>query len=134
MTFSDPDWYEIEMKDRIADVIARLRRRVPDEVPEVGEFKIVYEAFKNPNPNLQVTDFVLKITKPPKGIEGHERKRYLEFAVYDVPCPYICSTVVGYGDKQTIMRRLEDPALVQDMIDSIPQMVRDLEDSKSEIY
>lgn len=110
----------------VQNMISELREKTERIVPEVGEFKIVYTEFHNPNPNLEVTDFILKVTKPPRSVTGHERRRYLEFVAYNVPSPYICEKVIAAGEKHEILAALDDTNLPQRLIDLIPQMERDL--------
>lgn len=112
------------IKKMVADLLARAER----EVPEYGDFKIVYEEFKNPDKSLFATDFMLKITKPPKEIEGHEKQRYLELVAYNVPSPYIAEKVIGRGNKEEILAQLKDNELCTKIKEKLIQLSRDLED------
>lgn len=114
-------------------MIRDLRARVANEVPDEGEFKIVYEEFPNTDKGLDITDIMLKITKPPKDIERHERKRYLELVLYKLPSPYICEAVVGRGSKADIITKLYDDNLPQFLIEKIFKMERDLSDTAWEM-
>ena len=112
------------IKKMVADLLARAER----EVPEYGEFKIVHEEFKNPDKSLLATDFMLKITKPPKNIEGHEKKRYLELVAYNLPSPYIAEKVIGHGNKEEILAKLKESDLCQKIKEKLVQLSRELED------
>ena len=112
------------IKKMVADLLARAER----EVPEYGDFKIVYEQFKNPDKGLFATDFMLKITKPPKNIEGHEKKRYLELVAYNLPSPYVAEKVIGHGGKEDILAKLKEPDLCEKIKEKLIQLSRDLED------
>ena len=114
------------MEESVKKMIRDLRERVTDEVPEIGEFNIVYEQFPNPDKNLDITNIMLKVTKPPKSIKGHEHKRYLELVLYKLPSPYICESVVGHGSKADIIARLYDDNLSQLLLEKIIQMERDI--------
>lgn len=117
-----------DMVESVQKMVRDLRTRAANEVPDEGEFKIVYEEFPNTDKGLDITDIMLKITKPPKGIEGHERKRYLELVLYKLPSPYICESVVGHGSKADIMAKLYDDNLPQLIIEKIIKMERDFND------
>ena len=54
---------------------------------------------------------MLKITKPPKEVEGHEKKRYLELVAYNLPSPYIAEKVIGHGTKEDILKKLKEDGL-----------------------
>ena len=112
------------IKKMVADLLARAER----EVPEYGDFKIVYEQFKNPDKSMVATDFMLKITKPPKNIEGHEKKRYLELVAYNLPSPYIAEKVIGHGTKEEILAQLKDEGLNAKIKEKLIQLSKDLED------
>ena len=119
---------DVDMEEMVKKMIRDLRERVTNEVSEIGEFKIVYEQFPNPDKNLDITDIMLKVTKPSKIIEGHEHKRYLELVLYKLPSPYICESVVGRGSKADIIARLYDDNLPQLLVEKIIQMEREFDD------
>lgn len=110
----------------VQKMISELRAKAVKKVPEVGEFRNVFSEFHNPYPDLEVTDFILKVTKPPKSVTGHERRRYLEFVAYNVPSPYICEKVIEAGEKHDILAALDDANLPARLINLIPEMERDL--------
>ena len=116
------------MEELVKKMVCDLRKRVANEVPDEGEFKIIYEEFPNTDKRLDITDIMLKITKPPKCIEGHARKRYLELVLYKLPSPYICESIVGRGSKADIIAKLDDANLPQLLIEKIIQMERDFKD------
>ena len=118
---------ELNMEMRVRKIIADLRKRVEKEVPEFGEFKIVYEEFANPDKNLDVTDIMLKVTKPPIYLEGNESERYLELVIYNTS-PYKNESVVGFGSKKDILERLDQENLVETIMERIPEMARNLND------
>ena len=111
------------IKKMVADLLARAER----EVPEYGDFKIVYEEFKNPDKNLIATDFMLKITKPPKNVEGHEKKRYLELVAYNLPSPYIAEKLLEIGTKDKILAKLKENNLADIIKEKLIQLSKDLE-------
>ena len=113
------------MEELVQKMIRDLRKRVANEVPDEGEFKIIYEEFPNPDKGLDITDIMLKVTKPPKCIEGHERKRYLELVLYKLPSPYICESIVGRGSKADIIAKLYEDNLPQYLFEKIHQMEKD---------
>ena len=117
------------MEELILKMILDLREQVMEKVPEVGRFKIVYAAFKNPDKGYRVSDWMLKVTQPPNEIDPSESKRYLELVAYNLPSPYIAEKVIGSGLKQDILKLLQDEtALVANIRERIPALARDLED------
>ena len=116
------------MDELIKKMVADLLTRAEREVPEYGDFKIVYEQFKNPDKDLTATDFMLKITKPPKTIEGHEKKRYLELVAYNLPSPYIAEKVIGHGNKEEILAKLKEDGLCEKIKEKLIQLSKELED------
>lgn len=116
------------METEIRNMIADLRRKVVTEVPECGEFPIVYERIPNPDKRFCLTDIMLKVTKPPKELKGTERERYLELVGYRRPSPYISESVVGFGSKQDILKRLEEETLVEKIMERLPHLDEDLRD------
>lgn len=116
------------MEEHIRKMIADLRRKVVTDVPECGEFPVVYESVENPDRRMCLTDIMLKVTKPPKELEGTERERYLELVGYRLPSPYISETVVGFGSKEDILKRLDEEALVEKIMERLPHLEKDLRD------
>lgn len=117
------------MKQLIRNMICDLREQVVELVPEVGEFKIVFAGFENPDNSYRVSKWVLKITQPPKEVDPTLRERYLELAAYDLYSPYLIESVVGFGDKGKIMERLGDEDdLTKTILEKMPKLARDLED------
>ena len=116
------------METLIKKMIHDLREQVKEKVPEVGDFPIVYSQFVNPDKGMCVTDWMLKVTKPPKNIEPTERKRYLELVAYNLPSPYIAEKVLGSGRKADILMMLQnEDDLVRVIKDKMPNLARDLE-------
>lgn len=117
------------VEELIRKMIRDLRGLVDEKVPEVGKFNIVYSQFPNVDKGICVTDWMLKVTQPPKTIDPTETKRYLELVAYNLPSPYIAESVVGHGKKQDILKCLRDEDnLVVKIKDKMPQLARDLED------
>ncbi len=117
------------MEELVRKMIHDLRELVVDNVPEVGEFKIVYAQYENPDKAYCVTHWMLKVTHPPKSIEPTESKRYLELVAYNLPSPYIAESVVGFGNKQMIINDLQnEDSLIEKILEKMPRLARDLED------
>ena len=112
------------IKKMVADLLARAER----EVPEYGEFRVVWEEFKNPDNSLEATDFLLKITKPPKEIPGTEKDRYLEVAALKRGTPYGAESVIGYGTKEDILAKLKEDGLAETIKDTLIRLSKGLED------
>ena len=117
------------MEELIRKMIRDLRGQVEEKVPKVGKFSIVYSQFHNVDKGMCATDWMLKVTQPPKTVEPTETKRYLELVAYNLPSPYIAESVMGHGKKQDILKCLQDEDnLVVKIKDKMPKLARDLED------
>ena len=117
------------MKQLIRKMISDLREQVVKQVPEVGEFKIVFAGFENPDNSYRVSKWVLRVTQLSEKVDPTLRERYLELVAYDLYSPYLIESVVGFGDKEKIMERLNDEdALINTILDKMPKLARDLED------
>lgn len=117
------------MKELIRKMISDLREQVVENVPEAGHFGIVHAEFKNPDKGMGVTDWMLKVTQPPKSLDEKEVERYLELVAYNLPSPYIAESVVGFGNKKDILKKLNDEdALIEVILNKMPKLARDLDD------
>ncbi len=116
---------EEHIKKMVQDILARAER----EVPEYGDFAPVYEEFKNPLRELCATDFMLKITKPPKHIENHEKKRYLEVIAYKLPTPIKSTQIIAVGEKEDILSKLKD----KETLEKINKVVRELSENLNDV-
>jgi len=115
---------EEHIKTMVRDILARAER----EVPEYGDFAPVYEEFKNPLQELCATDFMLKITKPPKHIENHEKKRYLEVVAYKLPAPIKATRIIAVGNKEDILSKLKDKETLEKINKAARELSENLED------
>ena len=115
---------EQHVKKMVNDVLVRAER----EVPPYGDFAPVFEEFKNSNPALDATHFMLKIVKPPKTIEGHETIRNIELTAYKVPTPYKSSVIVETGSKDDIMQKLKNPEFFKEVEEQFTNLSHDLSD------
>ena len=112
----------------IEESIKMLLERAEREVPEYGEFSPVYEQLKNTDKSLCATDFVLKITKPPKNIENHEKIRNLEVSAYRLPYQYRAERIVTTGDKDAILKALSSKDLSVKVKSALVSLSESLED------
>lgn len=115
------------MDELIKKMITDLLNRAEREVPEYGEFKVVWEEFKNPDKNLNATDFLIKITKPPKELKGTEKERYLEVAALRRGTPYGAESVIGFGTKEDILNKLKEENLCDLVKEKLIALAKDLE-------
>ena len=116
------------MEQQVKKMVGDILRRAVREVPEYGDFAIVYEEFKNPDKTLEATDFMLKIVKPPKNIEGHEKIRNIELVAYKLPLPYKVTRIIGTGTKDDVLKQLEAPEFIANVEDAFKAMSRSLTD------
>lgn len=116
------------MEKLIEEYINKIFKRAEREVPEYGDFAPVYEQFTNPDKSLSATDFMLKISKPPKSIAGHEKIRNLEVVAYRLPTPYKAERIVATGDKDNILKQLQNPEIIAKIQEAAKSLSHNLED------
>ena len=109
-------------------IVAAVRRRVVEEVPERGDFKAVEERFENRDVCLRLTHISLSVEAVPKGFEDDDEKRFLDLRGYDFPCHYMSSRSVLYGNKQDILAKLDDENLIDELLEKLPKLAEDLSD------
>ena len=115
---------ETQFKKLIKDVLIRAER----EVPEYGDFKPVFEEFKNTDKALEATNFMLRIVKPSKNIQGHEKIRNIELVAYKLPLPYKAERIVATGSKDDILKALGTPEFTQKIEDAAKSLSKSLSD------
>lgn len=116
------------MEEHIQKMVKDLLKRAEREVPEYGDFKIVFEEFKNPDKALCASDFLLKIVKPHNSIEGHEKLRNLELVAYKLPSPYMAERLLACGSKEEILKNLESEELLKKIKDATESLSYNLSD------
>lgn len=118
------------MKQNISQMVNSLLEKAKDSraLPQYGEFSTLYTEFKNPNPNLCATDFMLKIVKPHNSIEGHEKLRNLELVAYKLPSPYVAERLLASGTTEEILEVLKDPVLLNKIESASESLSKSLED------
>lgn len=113
-------------RELVEQMIKNLKRRIATELPDKGDFKMIYEIVDNKDCNLfNITKISLRVKSLPKGLENWETFRSLDLALYN-GSPYMSSWTVIYGDKQKILDKLSDPATVDVILDKLPLLARDL--------
>ena len=116
------------LENCIKSSLTMLRIRAEREVAEYGDFAPVYEQFANPDKSLCATDFMLKISKPPKNIEGHEKIRNLEVVAYKLPHPYKAERIIAAGNKEEILKQLKSDEVYSKIESAVKSLSHDLED------
>lgn len=118
------------MKQQIKTMVKTLSEKAKDSraLPSYGEFSPLYTEFKNPDPNLCATDFMLKIVKPHKSIKGHETLRNLELVAYKLPSPYIAERLLASGTNDDIIKTLNDPKLLVKIEETLKKLSYSLND------
>jgi len=116
------------MKDLVNKYFMQLRLRAEREVPEYGDFANVYERFENPDRSLCASDFVLRIVKPPKTVDGNEKIRNLELVAYRLPSPYKASTILATGTKEELLNKFKEDDICEKIEESLRLLSKDLED------
>ena len=104
----------------IRDMVSELWEKVEWDVPEEGDFKMVYVKIKNPDRSMSVTDWMLRIDQPPEGVEGRERIRCVTLVGYKLPSPYICEKLIEAGTKREILDYLDGEKVIKRILELIP--------------
>ena len=105
----------------------QIKLRAEREVPEYGDFISVYERFSNPNKDLKVSDFVIKIVKPPQNIANNEKIRNLEIVAYNLPSSYKASAIIATGTKDELLKKLDEDNICQEIEQALKSLAKDLE-------
>ena len=71
---------------------------------------------------------MLKISKPPKNIEGHEKIRNLEVVAYKLPHPYKAERIIAAGNKEDILKQLKSDEVYSKIESAVKSLSHDLED------
>lgn len=110
----------------IRQMIAAMKGRVLERVPEEGDFEAVCETIKNTDDSLyNITEIELRVKSIPMHLEDSDTMRMLLVGVYNGG-PYMCDNCLAYGDKQKVLAVLDDPTLVQNILTRLPKMASDL--------
>lgn len=117
-----------KMEEYIKNMVENLLKRAEREVPDYGDFKTVFEEFKNPDKSLCVSDFLLKIVKPPKNIDGHEKLRNLELVAYKLPSPYMAEKILASGSKNEIIKQLNSTDIMNIIKEAAESLAYNLSD------
>ncbi len=116
------------MEEQIKKMVQDLLKQ-ESYITEYGDFSLVYSEFKNPIKDLIATDFMLKVSKPPKHIENNEKKRYLEVVAYKLPAPIKSTRIIAVGEKDDILKKLKEP----DIIKTIEKAARELSENLNDV-
>ncbi len=116
------------LETSIKKFVKTLANRAEREVPEYGDFAPVYEQFQNPDKSLVATDFMLKISKPPKNIANHEKIRNLEVVAYKLPLPYKAERIIATGNKEDILKKLQSEEVLGEIHKAVKSLSDNLED------
>lgn len=119
------------MEELIKKMIQDLLKQVLEKVPQKGNFPVVYERYENLDKRYNLTHVILKVTAVQ--VKGAENERYLEIAAVRYPQAYGAESVIGFGTTDDIIKRLQDKELFDKILSTIPRLVRDIEDTASEV-
>ncbi len=87
----------------------KLKKRCEFEVPEYGDFAPVVEEYTNKDSSLDLGDVKVVCRKPPKDIEDHNKKRFLEVVANNRARTKEYSSIILSGTKEELMKKLETP-------------------------
>ncbi|MDE5886247.1 MAG: hypothetical protein K2H46_01535 [Muribaculaceae bacterium] len=119
---------EKEMRLKVEAMVAELRMKIERDVPEEGDFQMVYSEFKNTDRSMCLTDIMLKFRPIPNYLTDHETKRYLELVGYKLPVPFKATHVILRCTKEEVLRYLMLPEATDKILDLIPQLDFNLSD------
>lgn len=114
------------IEEKTKTIISKLHQRAEREVPEYGDFSVVYEEFKNPDKNLSASDFMLKIYKPKNAKD--EKFRCIEAVAYALPKPYKSEALIAQGNKEEILNILQNEEFVEVLQNTFTRLSANLED------
>lgn len=111
--------------EHIKKMVEELKIKAKN-VPQQGEFDVVWAEFENKDKAIDATHCLLKISNT--GVKGTEDERYLEVAALRRGTRYGAEAVIGYGSTKDIQNRLNEQGIEQIIKDKFIQLSRDLED------
>ena len=120
----------LNMKETIKKSFADLCNQAENYVTEYGDFSKVFVKIVNTDKNLYADEFLLTITKPPKGIQNHEKIRNFELVAYKNNSPYKISRMLATAEsKQELLDKIKNDETLFDKIEkSFVEMSHNLED------
>lgn len=119
---------ETEMAHMVEAMIADLRRKIERDVPDEGNFPMVYSEFKIKDRSLSLTDVLLTLLPMPDSLPDHKTQRWLELWGYKLPVPYKSTSIVFRGSKQEVLEYLNLPEAASKILDLIPRLNYNLMD------
>lgn len=117
-----------ELRGLVEAMIVDLRQKVELEVPDEGDFPMVYSQFKVTDANLCLTNIMLSLIPKPKTLPDHETERWLELSGYRLPIPYKISTTVSCGTKKEVLSLLAIPETIDKILQAIPRLDYNMRD------
>jgi hypothetical protein len=112
------------MKELLEKMVTSLLKQVEEKVPETGDFDVVYERENVRERHIGLSHVILKVTAVKYG-EPYER--YLELGAVNHPSPYGAETVIGFGNKQAILAKLQEPDIVDTLQEKLKKLIEDVE-------
>ena len=116
----------MEIKELLRKMIVDLQKQVAEKVAEKGLFDVVYERYENPDPSRNLTHIILKVSSATSSPD--EEGRYLELAAMNYPNPYGSETVVGFGSKAQILKKLSEEGLEDMLLEKLRRLEHNIED------
>lgn len=117
---------QVPFEEQVQKIVKTLSDRAEREVPEYGDFRMVYETLKSPDKNMQATDFALKIVRP--NLPNSEKLRGLEAVAFDASSGYKCECVMKKGSKADVLKALKEENFAQKVKETFESLSKSLED------
>ena len=112
------------MKELLGKMVAGLLKKVEENVPETGNFEVVYEREDVSEMKIGLSHVILKVTTLRS---DDENERFLELGAVDYPFPYGAETAIGYGRKQDILAKLQEPDIVETLHAKLKNLIDDID-------
>lgn len=119
---------ERKIHEKIESLVADLRMKIEQSVPDSGNFAMVYSEFRISERYMNLTDVMLKLSSKPNYISGYETERWLELVGYKLPVPVKSTILIFKGSRNEVLRYLDSPDIIEKIQSAIPVLDYNLMD------
>lgn len=110
------------MRVKVEDMVADLRLKIRQDVPDEGVFQMVYSVIVNTDSSLSLTHILLSFRPEPDHLPDWRTERWLELTGYRLPIPYKCDMLLFRGTTEETLRYLSAPEAVEKILSHIPRL------------
>lgn len=119
---------ERKLHKKIESLVADLRMKIEQFVPDSGSFAMVYSEFRIFERNMTLTDVMLKLSPMPNYIPGYETDRWLELVGYKLPVPIKSTILIFKGSRNEVLRYMDSQNIIEKIKSAIPVLDYNLMD------